>query len=77
MWILGSLGNKIALVDGFGTTQKYRDSSATLYSVIETAKACGHAPYKYLKFIFEQFPVLKLDESPRYLLAYILKPDSY
>ncbi len=27
-------------------------ASATLYSVIETAKGCDHAPYKYLKYIF-------------------------
>jgi transposase len=52
-------------------------ASATLYSVIETAKACGHEPYKYLKYIFEQLPMLKPEGSPRHLLPYILKPDSY
>ena len=52
-------------------------ASATLYSVIETAKACGHEPYKYLKFIFEQLPTLKSDESQRHLLPYILNPNSY
>ena len=51
--------------------------SATLYSVIETAKACGHEPYKYLKYIFERLPALKPDESQRHLLPYILKPNSY
>jgi len=52
-------------------------TSATLYSVIETAKACGHEPYKYLKYIFERVPALKPDESQRHLLPYILNPDSY
>lgn len=51
--------------------------SATLYSVIETAKACGHEPYKYLKYVFERLPVLKPDESQRHLLPYFLKPNSY
>jgi transposase len=32
------------------------DAAATLYSLIETAKACGLEPYKYLRFIFEQIP---------------------
>ncbi len=52
-------------------------ASATLYSVIESAKACGHEPYKYLNYIFERVPALKSDESQRHLLPYILKPDSY
>jgi hypothetical protein len=48
-----------------------------LYSVIETAKACGHEPYKYLKHVFERVPTLKPDESQRHLLPYVLKPESY
>lgn len=52
-------------------------ASATLYSLIETAKGCGHEPYKYLKYIFERLPMLMPDESQRHLLPYILKPDSY
>lgn len=52
-------------------------ASATLYSVIETAKACGHEPYKYLKYIFERLPTLKSDDSQRHLLPYILNPNSY
>lgn len=52
-------------------------ASATLYSVIETAKACGHEPYKYLKYIFEQVPTLKPEQSQRHLLPYILDPTSY
>lgn len=52
-------------------------ASATLYSVIETAKACGHEPYKYLKYIFEQVPALNPEQSERHLLPYILDPNSY
>jgi len=52
-------------------------ASATLYSVIETAKACGHEPYKYLTYIFEQLPLVNPDDSQRHLLPYVLKPNSY
>lgn len=31
-------------------------TSATLYSLIETAKACGLEPYRYLRFLFERLP---------------------
>lgn len=32
------------------------DAAATLYSLIETAKACGLDPYQYLRFLFEKIP---------------------
>ncbi len=32
------------------------DVSAKLYSIAETAKACGLKPYAYLKLIFEKLP---------------------
>jgi transposase len=32
------------------------DAAATLYSLIETAKACGLEPYQYLRFLFEKIP---------------------
>jgi hypothetical protein len=32
------------------------DAAATLYSLIETAKACGIDPYQYLRLLFEKIP---------------------
>ena len=32
------------------------DAAATLYSLIETAKACGLDPYQYLRLLFEKIP---------------------
>jgi transposase len=32
------------------------DAAATLYSLIETARACGLDPYQYLRFLFERIP---------------------
>ena len=32
------------------------DAAATLYSLVETAKACGLDPYKYLRLLFEKIP---------------------
>lgn len=32
------------------------DAAATLYSLIQTAKACGLDPYQYLRFLFEKLP---------------------
>jgi transposase len=34
-------------------------AAATLYSLIETAKACGLDPYQYLRFLFEKNPLRK------------------
>lgn len=31
-------------------------ASAAIYSLIETAKANGHDPYWYLKYLFERLP---------------------
>ena len=32
------------------------DAAATIYSLIETAKACRIEPYQYLRFLFEKIP---------------------
>ena len=38
-------------------------ASATLYSLIETAKANGIEPYRYLRHIFEKLPFAKSRED--------------
>jgi transposase len=49
-------------------------ASATFYSLIETAKANGHEPYAYLKFIFEKLPLIEKDEDYQSLLPQHLNP---
>jgi hypothetical protein len=45
--------------------------------MIETAKANGHEPYKYLCYLFDALPKAKSKEEKRSLLPYILEPGSY
>jgi transposase len=37
------------------------DATTTLYSLIETAKACGLDPYQYLRFLFEKIPYASIE----------------
>lgn len=41
----------------FSNSQRGAKASANLYSLIETAKANGQEPYRYLCWLFKQFPV--------------------
>lgn len=50
-------------------------ASATLYSLIETAKANGLDPYKYLVYVLGHFPLAKTEEDLRKLLPYNLVSD--
>ena len=43
----------------FCTSQKGARSSATVYSIVETAKANGIKPYDYLLFLFNLMPTVK------------------
>lgn len=49
-------------------------ASATLYSLIETAKACGHEPYHYLRHLFERLPHAQTEEDHQTLLPQRLTP---
>ncbi|TYP77457.1 transposase IS66-like protein [Paenibacillus methanolicus] len=40
----------------FANTPRGPKASATIYSVIETAKENGLNPFQYLKYLFEQLP---------------------
>jgi len=44
------------------------DAAATLYSLIETAKACGLEPYQYLRFLFSKIPYARTEEDYESLL---------
>jgi transposase len=51
-------------------------ASAFLYSLIETAKANGHEPYRYLYFLFEKFPAAgKSRDDLRALLPMYASPE--
>lgn len=40
----------------FSNTSRGAEASAGMYSLIESAKANGHNPYHYLRYLFSQFP---------------------
>lgn len=50
-------------------------ASATLYSLIETAKACGLEPYKYLRFLFERLPYAESEADYKNLLPQYVLPE--
>jgi transposase len=51
-------------------------AGATLYSIIESAKATGHEPSRYLRYLFDNLPCAKIDDLKR-LLPYHLQPQQY
>ena len=54
----------------FSYSENGANSSAALYSLIETAKANAKDPYKYLKELFEKLPSAKTNEDYKKLLPY-------
>jgi transposase len=52
-------------------------ASAGIYSLIETAKANGHEPFKYLAYLFDQLPLCHSKDDRETLLPYRLAPSSY
>lgn len=42
-------------------------ASAAVYSVVETAKANGLTPFKYLNFILSELPGVSFRQHPEYL----------
>jgi transposase len=61
----------------FADTPQGAWASASLYSLIETARANGHEPYRYLCHLFDTLPTATTDEDIAALLPYVLKPGSY
>ncbi len=55
----------------FSGSPKGARTSAAIYSIIETAKANGLVPYKYLKFIFEELPGVQFKTHPEFLEDYL------
>jgi transposase len=61
----------------FSGTPSGAHASAGLYSLIETAKACGHEPYRYLCYLFDRLPNAKTKRERLALLPYKVDPSSY
>ena len=49
----------------FNDSQKEASASAFYYGLIQTAKANGHEPYRYLSYLFEWLPVKTLKSCTR------------
>ncbi|BDD85987.1 hypothetical protein DPPLL_23190 [Desulfofustis limnaeus] len=56
-------------------TPKGARASADLYSLIETAKANGLEPYRYLRYLFEKLPFARSTEDYQALLPMRLRPE--
>lgn len=61
----------------FSNTPAGAHTSAGLYSLIETAKANGHEPYKYLYYLFDALPLATTLLERLALLPYRLEPSAY
>lgn len=55
----------------FSGSPKGASASATVYSIIESAKANGLNPFKYLQFIFSELPGEQFGEHPEFLEDYL------
>ena len=51
------------------------NAAATIYSLIETAKACGLEVYQYLRLLFERIPYARTEQDCRSLLPQNLTPE--
>lgn len=59
----------------FSNTPRGAQSSAVLYSLIESAKANGLEPYRYLRYIFDRLPGASTKEQLRVLLPDLITPE--
>jgi transposase len=54
----------------FSNTARGANVSATLYSLIEIAKANGLVPFDYLNYLLNETPILQLDDTIDHLLPW-------
>jgi transposase len=57
----------------FAGSPRGADASATLYTLVETAKANGLEPWTYLNYLFEKLPAAKSEQALQVLLPQNLK----
>lgn len=60
----------------FSNTPRGARASAAIYSLVETAKASGHDPYWYLKYLFEHLPDAMTADEFKKLLPYNIDQNS-
>ena len=60
----------------FCDTPAGAEASALIYSLIETAKANGLEPYRYLRHLFEHLPAATTDAQRKALLPQDIDPQS-
>lgn len=58
----------------FSGSPKGADASATMYTLVESAKANDLEPWAYLNYLFEKLPVAKSEQALLALLPQNLKP---
>ncbi len=58
----------------FADTPNGAEASAAIYSIIETAKANGHEPYRYLRYLFTELPKASSPEQVAHLLPFNVAP---
>ncbi len=58
----------------FSGSPRGADASATMYTLVETAKANDLEPWAYLNYLFEKLPVAKSEQALLALLPQNLKP---
>jgi len=59
----------------FSGSPRGAHASASIYSLIETAKVNGHDPYFYLCYVFDRLPLCKTDAEREALLPYTVTPE--
>jgi transposase len=55
----------------FSGSPKGAAASAAVYSMVESAKANGLSPYKYLEYIFSELPGVQFGQHPEFLEDYL------
>ena len=53
------------------------EAGAAFYSLVETAKANGLEPYRYLKHIFEKLPLARTGQDYKSLLPQYVDRDAF
>jgi hypothetical protein len=60
----------------YSDTVRGADASARLYSLILTAKANGHEPYRYLRHVFKELPAATPLQGIEALLPFNIDAES-
>jgi transposase len=61
----------------FSGSPRGAHASATLFSLIETAKCNGLEPYRYLRYLFTKLPLVRTHDEYRSLTPHLLDRDDF